>query len=100
MKNVMFAILGFSCIASLSSICLLLLRIKQQCDYISIAILKCGYSFPVVGNVCDHIPSNLPIMQGPVGETPVSILRGSGCCVRFTCICILDVDYYLFCFTI
>ena len=43
------------------------------------AILKCGCSFPVVGNVCDHIPSNQPIMQGCVGETPSSILRDTLC---------------------
>ena len=29
--------------------------------------------------MCNHIPSNLPIMQGCVGETPVSILRDTGC---------------------
>ena len=57
--------------------CLAVDNLNYQCG--NQAILKCGCSFPVVGNVCDHIPSNLPITQGCVGETPVSILRDTGC---------------------
>ena len=57
--------------------CLVVDNPNHQCS--NQAILKCGCSFPVVDKVRDHIPSNLPIMQGCVGETSVSILSDTGC---------------------
>ena len=55
--------------------CLAVYDVNHQCSN----DMKYGCSFPVVGNVCDQIPSNLPIMQGCVGETPFTTLRDTGC---------------------
>ena len=57
--------------------CLAVDNSNHQCS--NRAILKCGCSVSVIGNVCDHIPSDKPTMQGCVGETPVSTLRDIGC---------------------
>ena len=43
------------------SACLVVDNPSYQCN--NQAVLKCECSFPVVGNVCDHIPSYLPITQ-------------------------------------
>ncbi|KAJ8021884.1 hypothetical protein HOLleu_39208 [Holothuria leucospilota] len=40
--------------------------------------LSCGHKLPVLSAVCS-VSKQMPVTEGKIGKTPVSVLRDSGC---------------------
>ena len=57
--------------------CIAVEKPDHQCS--NEALMNCGCRFSVVGCVCNHIPPNLPVVQGHLNGSPVYVHKDTGC---------------------